>query len=270
METMISLVTVSIPKTEKYYNYFLKSLEKNSLISEVIVCKSHIPAPYCEEHGKVKVIGSTYSDLQKSSIDMSQDHALSLHEAIPQAKNELIYICDLDVFFYTDVSKIFHDLMIKYDLDCIGICRNNHTIYSQGYFPSVVSMIVKKSKLPTEEWTDRFNIKIKNSEFKNKFLAFNTEWRKIKPEFDSIMPRPNSHYDTGCLLYLWGLETKWKWMSFITPDLHNYYTLPALSKPNIKEKIEKYKILYHQSVSTIIGSFEQYEKAYCQSLQETV
>lgn len=272
---MISVATIVIDKVEKYLPIFIESLlDKCSLVSEVVICKGDAP-PTFEETWKekdieFKMIGSEYYKFRHPHMDISQDHALSLHEAIKQCKNEIIYITDIDIFYYTNVDKVFYDLMQKYDLNIVGVVRNNQLIYSQGYFPSVVSMMLKKSELPTREWTEKFCIKIKDVEFKDKFLAFNVEWRTERPAFDSIMPKPKGHYDTGCLLHLWGLENKWKWISFITPDLNNYYTAPFLSKPKINERLEKVKLLYHQSASTGPNNFLIYKNAYDTAKKEFI
>ena len=257
---MISLITVVIDKVEKYFPIFYESLNKYAkIISEVVICNAHFPSSYKKTWtiGNINyvMIGSKYTDL-RHNFDISQDHAFSLYEALKHSTKEILYISDVDLFFYTNIDELYLKLINNYNLNIIGVARNNPNIYSQGYFPSVVNMMLKKSELPSIEWTKNFNL-----DFGDNFFSFNTIWREKRSAFDKVMARPNCHYDTGCLLYLWALENKWKWMSFITHDLHNYSTTPCIMNSN-SIRLAKTRLLYHQSGSTGPGAFEQYKKAY--------
>jgi len=255
---MISLITVLMDKVAKYFPLFCQSLNNHAkLISEVIICNPHFQQSYnktWKDTLHYTMVGSKYTT-QRHNFDISQDHAFSLYEALQHTKNDIILVSDLDIFFYTSVDELYVNLMNKYTLNAIGIARNNPNIYSQGFFPSVVNMMCKKSELPSSGWVKKFNL-----DFGDNLFSFNTTWRHTRPHFDGMMPK-RGHYDTGCLLSLWARENKWKWLSFITHDLHNYTTTPCITETNTI-RLPKSRLLYHQSGSSGPGAFEQYYKAY--------
>lgn len=263
---MISLITVIAPCVAKYKDYFLASVKKNmTLISEVIVCHAKLTpdynTSYTENGIEFKEIGSKYHAESFNSVDMSHEHSFALHHALEATKNELILISDPDILFYKDVVAFYYELMQRYKLNIIGIARNNPHMYVQGYFPSVFNMLVKKSSLPK----DFVKVTIEK-EYTDKFFAFNLNWRFDPPEFANEMANPTGWYDTGCLLYLWGKRNNWKWLSFLTGDLHNYGTQFYKSNFKLIEKLPREKLLYHQSASSPDDAFNQYKEAYDQSI----
>lgn len=254
---MITLVTTTIPEVERYFEHFKQSLfEYSELITEVVICKAERFRNYTKEWVENGIqfceIGSLFSENRKG-LDISHDHVFALHQAIDYSSNDLILISDVDVFFYDNVAKIYHDLMNEHNLDMVGVSRNNPNWYVHGYFPTVVNMLIKKSKLPTKEFSEQFGI--------SHFLSFNLEWRTNPPEnFKDLFLKPNGHYDTGCLLYPWAIQNGLNWLSFQTIDLHNYSTKYHASKPKIKTPPIK-KLLYHQSASVSDKAFAEYKTA---------
>jgi hypothetical protein len=256
---MITLVTTTIPEVERYFEHFKKSIiEHSKLITEVVICKADQHYTYSNtwiENGiAFREIGSPFSEYRKfNKLDVSQDHLHALHQSIDCSSNDLILISDVDVFFYTNVDKLYYDLMLKFNLDMIGVSRNNPNWYVHGYFPTVVNMMVRKSKLPTQKFAQQFGV--------NHFLGFKLEWRDSPPEnFKELFLKPNGHYDTGCLLYPWAIQNNMNWLSFQTIDLHNYSTKYHASSPKIKN-LPITKLLYHQSVSVSDTAFAEYKTA---------
>jgi hypothetical protein len=242
---MITLITVTMPVVERYLNFFVESTKKLNLVSEIIICRADMPPDFEKTNGIIKEVGSKYYNNRPS--DMSHDHAFALHSTLDLAKNNLILISDPDIFFYTDVSVFYYELMQKYDLNIVGVARNNPQMYAQGYFPAIFNMLVKKSDLP-KEFTE---IEIGGKKYTNKFFAFDLKWRE-----------QGKHYDTGCLLEMWGRKNNWKWLSFLTGDVHNYSTQFMTSSPKIKDRLEKRKLLYHQSMSWPDDAFKEYRENY--------
>jgi hypothetical protein len=248
---MITLITVTMPVVERYLNFFVESAKKLSLISEFIICRADMPPDFEKINGNIKEVGSKYHK-ERSGLDMSHDHALALHSVLDiPPKNDLILISDPDIFFYTDVSSFYYELMQKYDLNIIGVARNNPQMYVQGYFPAIFNMLVRRSELPKEF----IKVEIGDKEYVDKFFAFDLKWR------EQPLEKPG-HYDTGCLLEMWGRKNNWKWLSFLTGDVHNYSTQFMTAQPKIKDRLERKKLLYHQSMSWPDDAFKEYKENY--------
>lgn len=254
---MISLIVVTMPTVEKYLEYFLESIRKTStIISEVITCRADMPPEFEKTSNSgllIKEIGSKYYQDRKN-FDMSHDHAFALHHALEFAKNDLILISDPDIFFHPSFDQFYYELMTKYDLDIIGVSRNNPHVYVQSYFPAIFNMLVRRSKLPKEF----VEVEICGKKYVDKFFAFSLKWRDEPPDF---FGKPG-YYDTGCLLYLWAKQNNWRWLSFMTGDVHNYSTQFFTSEPKIKNRLPKRKILYHQSMSWSDDAFDEYKTNY--------
>lgn len=256
---MITLITTTIPEVEKYFDYFKKSLIKHfKLVKEIIICKANMPSSYFNqwEESNIKFIeiGSLYSEYRKSNkLDISHDHIMALQQAIDYSNNEFLFMSDVDIFFNSSVDSIYYDLMNQHELDLIGITRSNPNWYVHGFFPTVINMLVRKSKLPTEEFAQQFGVK--------NWLWFELNWRSNPPNnFEKLFTKPNGHYDTGCLLYPWAMQNNLRWLSFQTADLHNYSTKYFASKPKIKN-LPNSKLLYHQSRSIFDSAFQEYKTA---------
>jgi hypothetical protein len=194
-------------------------------------------------------------------------HALGLHQCIECATQEYILFCDPDVIFLNNVDEIYLDLMQKYSLHYIGCAHESATV-ACGHFPYIANSMVKKNDLP-------------DNDFLNKELYYHGELRYF-PGMETMaeckIPAHGKwlirgilldHYkkfvggvdfDTGSNLYIWALEKKWRWLSFLTPDCHYYRTSCYRSNFTIKDKFKIRKLIYHQFGR--YRNFEAFQKVY--------
>jgi hypothetical protein len=196
-------------------------------------------------------------------------HALGLHQCIECATQEYILFCDPDIIFLDNVDEIYLDLMQKYSLHYIG-CAHESANVACGHFPYMANSMVKKHDLP-------------DNDFLNKELYYHGELRYV-PGIETTLAECKvpahgkwlirgillDHYkkfvcggvdfDTGSNLYIWALEKKWRWFSFLTPDCHYYRTSCYRSNFSIKDKFKVQKLIYHQFGR--YRDFETFQKVY--------
>lgn len=267
---MISACMVTAKeRSEKFLEIFFESLQENTtLIEEIIIIDiGEVPSFYKEyklNEITVKKFGpkhdlSNFNKLQRNALPtLSSQHALALHCAIKETKNDYLLLTHSDVFLYSDVPSIFVDLMDHYNLNIIG-CSVPGVDHCQGCFPNVIFTLVKKSSLPNEDFL-KGKIKLNGIDFEGSYFL---NCDRLEPELMSLFPYPDGMIDTGVLLYLCSLQLKWRWLAIQTGDLHNYNT--KYYKSNVKEiKLKPKKLIYHHGGATYFypGSKIEFIKTY--------
>lgn len=195
-------------------------------------------------------------------------HALGLHRCIEYATQEYILFCDPDIIFLNNVDEIYLDLIQKYSLHYIG-CAHESANVACGHFPYIANSMVIKNDLP-------------DNDFLNKELYYHGELR-YTPDMENVLAECKvpahgkwlirgillNHYkkfvggvdfDTGSNLYIWALEKRWRWLSFLTPDCQYYRTSCYRSNFTIKYKFKVQKLIYHQFGR--YRDFETFQKVY--------
>lgn len=280
---MISIITVIIESLNKYLPYLEKSIRKHlTLVDEIIIPRVDIEPGYYRAWalGKINCIefGAKTSPIMDhhSPALHCLHHALGLHSGIDRAKNDLVMLCDPDIFFQSDVDKFYVELMEKYNLNCIGLSHPASLTQAFTFFPNVLNCLMKKSEMPDESFlNDKLNLynatptdshqwaldKIDNIPLKGKFLI-----PSKMPETGHYFPNPEGYYETGCQLVIWAKEKNWKWLSFQTPDCSNYSSQYFRSNFKINDKMPRRKLLYHVMHGAVMKErFDIYEQQYKES-----
>lgn len=289
---MISLCIVVNDSIEKYFGkIFLDSVKyRLKLITEILIAKIDADESFVEEGtiGCIKYtkFGCTTLDIV-AAVDHGIQNALSVHACIDRAKNDLIFLCDPDIFFYTCVDEIYYNLMQEYNLQIIG-CSHHHAIkYANTFFPNQ-NILLNKKHLPDDKFLEN---KLKKrgyelastwveeeSNFPGKFLI-----PGAIPEYAHLFPNQQGIFETNCNLWIVSKKNNWKWLSFQTLDCHVYKTIHNRCYHNngyVKSpKINPSKLIYHinrgytiakqleqielhQSENNSIIDYEQYIKEY--------
>jgi hypothetical protein len=274
---MITLCVVSLDRLKRYLDILYNSIyEHTSLINEIVIVKVDEKPDFKQEwqtNGiNFKLIGyqkNIFLPIQSNLYDkllenenpamVCLEHALALHQAIDHATNDLVMLCDPDVFFLSEVDKIYLDLFEKHNLNIIGISHHSAVCRAESFFPTVINSMFRKSSLPGEDYLREF-LTSKNS------LAINaTEADKAQQQdvplpgkilipsnvtgLVDVWPNPNGYHETGCNLLLWAKEQNWNWLSFQTMDCRLYTT--GYCRGNIKTpKLKKQNLMYHAMNST--------------------
>lgn len=257
---MISLCTVIEDRIRNdYHVIFMESIQKQCRsISEIVICDLNAIPKSCVYKKNVIVGPSIHHNVLNHNIprDVSTWHALAIHATIDRASKEYLLITDSDIFLYKEgIDLWLIEMMEKYNLNYIGCAKNNPTTQSFKYFPCVQFCMVRKKDLPPPSWSsDKFSPKqscLYCKLFSDKFLV---PHHCIKQEELAKYPNPSGFADTGYLLWLWALENKWRWLSFLPDGLHVYNTKYLRSNCEIENiKIKNEKLLYHQT-----GAFHFY------------
>lgn len=174
-------------------------------------------------------------------------HPLAMKAAIERASNDLVLLCDPDIFFYAPVDKIYLGLMEKYDLNYIGAAPHLAIEYSSKFFPNILCMLTRKSCLPDEDFLPQF---------KGEYLRGDRD-DSLAPNF----PYPNGLFDTGVYLYLWAEQNKQKWLSFYPSDIHLYTTKMYRTNFKLKDRIPQNKLFYHATGGSRKTHFDKFLKA---------
>jgi hypothetical protein len=236
--------------------------DKTKHISEVLVAKIDEDLPYAEEELKpgcvVKRFGTNLHNL-------THGHALGLHLCIESATKKYVMLCDPDIFFYTAVDEFYLDLIVRHELNIVGICSHNATGQCFSFFPYPMNLMMRRDTLPSPDWMKgrlffRYNItkhpKVEDGLAEEALLTPAPGKYLLQgpiPEFQESYPNkdPNCLFDIGCNLWLWNEERKGKWISFQTLDTHIYTTGFYKSNFKFKEKLGNRKLLYHQTNSVL-------------------
>ena len=154
---MISIATVTNAHLEEFFvPTFLDSII-NGLpsVSEVILAKYDCEPGYLkEEIRNSKRIVTFHSGEQAGDCPSSFciSHALNLHSAINRTTNDLVIICDGDIFFHPSVSELYKELFEKYNLNYIGCSHPAAATQAFTFFPNVLCAMFRKSDMPSEDF----------------------------------------------------------------------------------------------------------------------
>lgn len=261
---MISLCTVIYGPNNRYIEHFTNSLSKKcKLISETVIANLDKEEGYHKEYkiGEIQVkeiaLKDTYFDkrnvLMWKPIEVEVwkiGHSFGMLLAIQNATNKLIYMCDPDIVFFAPVDQIYLDLMEKHNLKFIGAAHHISLSYNCKYFPNIVNLMTKKEYLP-KPGIFKGIIKAKNvlqNDLEDKYDYLFEENYLCQGSHDKVSrfyPNPSGISDTGTLLYYWNEVINGRWMSFITPDCHNYSMQFYRNNFQFKEKFNNLKLFYH-------------------------
>jgi len=246
-----------VKNCKKYLDLFIKSVKKHSsLVSEIVIAAVDSNEPYSEtgDNIKIKRFGA---NLGKTL--MWYGHGLGLHQALDHAENKYVIFSDPDVLWKCPLDTIFLNLMEKYTLNIIGVSHHNAVNQSYTFFPSVMTCMVEKAKLPEKGWLAG-KIKLRNMSLRIKQLKKSDNYEIADdcylvpgpiPDLYSTFPNKDDEalYDVGCNLWLWNQEKNGKWLSFQTIDCHNYSTKHNRSNFKSYLHLDQQDLLYHQGDS---------------------
>lgn len=261
---MISLCTVSHNYLESagIMDAFLGQIKSLSGINEVLIIKPDSDRASTDQwqenninYRKISLRQTKYEMATRGSIE----HAVALHHAIDLATNPYLLLTDPDIIFFEDITKFYQDLMDENNLDCIGISHQNSIESAVRFFPCVTNMLVKKKSLPDPEFlkdelkiTNVFNYKQYMGAIRNKtYLSYPAKGMYLLPGYMQLpFPNTSGNFDTGCALWLWSENVKWRWLSFQTMNCHEYYSM--YNRGTVKVKLNQKKLLYHCTSSVTL------------------
>lgn len=206
-------------------------------------------------------------------------HPLGMRYAIEKANNDLVLLCDPDIFFYSDIDKFYNNLMLQYNLDYIGACPHLSYLYSTKYFPNILCMLTKKSSLPSPDFIkDQIisqdiicglgKISLQNywhdPEFLNDEYLVGAKIKSLAPQF----PNPDGIFDTGVYLWLWAQQNKQTWLGFQPYDIHLYTSQIYRTNLKIKDRISIHKLFYHATGGCRHLYFDDFMDEYKKSKKE--
>jgi hypothetical protein len=247
---MISLCIGTNLNQLEWLKILLKSVKANAtLINDIQVTLNDFDGH--DKYGMVEIRGNNVKIKKDEQNSMMIRHWTSLSYSIENAKNDLVLMSDVDIFLKYKADEVFYNLMQKYNLDIIGV--SHYMGYAQAckILPNVIFTLVRRSVLAEQPAyldapilrhflkTDLDKVKFKN------LSPFCIESEK------SRYPNPDGHFETGSSLALYIKDKKLNWLSFQTPDVHNYSTQYWRSNLKIKDKVEKVQLIYHQTGSVM-------------------
>lgn len=263
---MITLCTVLIEPVKELASLMIEScLKKTKLITNIIIAQVDSPNGYTKKESQGGVQIDTFSHTIPTGLNVSAfGHSLGLHACIERVQTPYIMFCDPDVLFLEDTPSLYLKLMEKFSLNYIGCSHEYAVQHPETYFPYVVNSLVKKTDLPDNNFLEGFLY------YRGKLTSAGNDsldqLKQYAPATGKYLIRgfipgmekdfPNAFlkdenkkhtidYDTGHLLYLWALQSKWRWLSFLTPDVHHYNTGYYRSNCNVKPGLPKMNLLYH-------------------------
>lgn len=197
---------------------------------------------------------------------VSQGHAYGLHNALSAATNDYVMFCDPDVFFYTDVPKLYYDLMTTLDLAVVGVTHYSPFIRAEACFPSVLCSLYKKSTLPAPDWmSGRIIVYDPNPLSGHLEHAYTMTGIKVDgkyithgpmPEVAQFFPNPEGLYDVGCKLWYWNYERGGKWLSFPPlVDMQTYMTDKHYANFEVPNTFSSQQLLFHKCMNNPVELF---------------
>ena len=241
---MITLCTVTLDTLNQYEKVLIESiLQHCTMINEVIFADNSKNPDFYDEWEEGKIIFRRIGAQTTTTVLAGGDqHALGLHTGIDAANNDLIYLCDPDIFFINNVDEFFYNLKNKYALDAIGCSHHSATELSSTFFPWHGAILMNRTKLPTiPSWL--------NPKYPGKWLMAG-----LGTDEKELYPNPSGTFDTASALWLWAHLQNWKWLSFQTQDAHLYTTKFFRSNIKISEHFPLKKLIYHAVSGSITPS----------------
>lgn len=255
---MITVCTVTLDDCANYYEIYKESLAtKTKLVDEVLIAKTDAHSDHdikwekngikFHEFGVQPREGDGYF-LQQGRLQQGLEHAIGLHNCLEKAKNNYIMFCDPDIFLYSAVDEFYYNIYNKYNLNLVGVSHCAATKFAYTFWPYLSNMFFKKSDLPPSTWLDN---QIRDDYGNNKILNGKYLARMhVIQDYTSLFPNPQGDFDTGSMLWLWGYQQNWRWLSFQTLDIHNYTTKYYRGNIKITEKLPNTKLIYHATSGT--------------------
>lgn len=270
---MITFCTV-VPETyEPYCKIMLDSVFKHfKYISKIYIAR---PNPNTKQESVIST--ETKNNIQITKFEtpvrsMDFGHALGLHACINKVDTEYIMLSDPDVFYCSAVDELYISLIKKYTLQYVGCSHHSSTANAYGFFPYLMSTLIKKDDLPPLDWMKgylkyrdgiimREGMTNDNHEFANGKYLLPGPIPKFCEKLPNIKERV--FFDTGNSLCLYSIEKNWQWLSFQTVDCHFYTTKFYKTSPNlrIRGQFTQQDILWH-SVRSGAENLEREYKNY--------
>lgn len=197
-------------------------------------------------------------------------HALGLHACIDRVETEFIMFCDPDVFLCDGVDELYLNLMEKYNLHHVGCSHHSAVANASSYFPYVMNSVLRKKDLPDENFL-KGHLKFRNGCIMVEQLNADDNFELADGKYLLASPvpghwhklpniKPNVFFDATVNLCLYGIENNWRWLSFQTPDAHNYTTKYFRGNFKITDKLPLQKIIYHDVRLSPENLRQEYEK----------
>lgn len=283
---MITLCTVLTPNHDIYKDIFIDSLMRNlKYVSKVliaytkdsrnrdIILNSIANRKYHELYRttqKWKIKNVEFEQFDVPVHENEFGHSLGLHACIEKTETDHIMFSDPDLVFCCSADELYLNLTTKYNLDYVGCSHHSALANAYGFFPYLVNSLVDKKKLPPPSYLEgslyfRYGQLLMGQDPRDDPKRDRADGKYLLPgpisEFKSELPnvKPDSLYDTGINLCLWGMRNKWKWLSFQTTDCH-LYTTKYFRTSNLKvtERLKQHNIIWH----SVRDDLDKLQKAY--------
>jgi len=246
---MISLCIGTNLNQLSWLKILLQSVKKHAtLINDIQVTLNDFNG--YDKYNILEIRGNHIKITKDEQNTMMLRHWTSLSQSIEYAKNDLVLMCDVDLFLKYKADEVFYNLMQQHNLDIVGV--SHYMGYAQAckMLPNVIFTLTKRSTIL--EQPEYSNVPILRH-----FLGTDLEkvkFKNISPfcieSQKNRYPNPEGHFETGSSLALYVADKGLKWLAFQTPDVHNYTTQYWKSNLKIK-KIERFPLIYHQTGSVM-------------------
>jgi len=253
---MITICTVSLYvngsgvelNTSGYFEIFKESIaNRTKLVSEVLIARVDREPSFEESWTENGISFTQFGVMESRRPQQCYEHGLGLHKCIERSKNDYLLFCDIDIFFYTAIDEFYFNLLEEYKLSIVGTSHSACTRYCWTYFPYVGSLMVRKKDLPDDDFL-KGKILDDIGNVRNGKYLMRVKDKEVIPA--GKYPNPSGDFDTGAYLWYWAHLNDWKWLSFQTMDVHNYYELYNRGNVKLPKKFEKRKLLYHATSAT--------------------
>lgn len=297
---MISLCTVIVPGMEGYLKVLADTLKKSTrYVDEVLVAQSDdeeagLDRTWVEGNIKYRLFSVTiprtklpleeihkyqrwtvykYTEGTGAWMGDMAGHAFGLHACLDRAKNDYIWFCDPDVFYfnYFKVDEYFLTIKERLNLDLIGVSHWRWQEQCYLVFPTVINALVRKDKLPPADWLEGklyVPYRLRVDERPIRTLPVN-KWMIPGPipDYYQWFPNPNGMFDTGCNLWLWAHTNKWRWLCFQLNERNFYSAMCHKKNFDGTIELEDHALLYHWTFGAH-RPIEEYIEVYKKTLSQ--
>jgi len=234
--------------TSGYFEIFKESIAtRTKLVSEVLIARVDRESSFEESWTENGISFTQFGVMEGRRPQQCYEHGLGLHKCIERAKNDYLLFCDVDIFFHIAVDELYFKLLEEHELNAVGVSHASALRCGHTFFPCVINLLVKKSDLPDDNFLKGKILDDIGEVRDGKYLM------RVKNK-ESIpvdkYPNPNGDFDTGAYLWYWAHLNDWKWLSFQTMDVHNYYEIHNRGNVKLSNKFKKRNLLYHATSAT--------------------
>lgn len=249
---MISLCAVTLDKIKHYEQIFIKSiLDKTKLISEVVLVNNDLPTDTHEEWTEKGIKFKRFGNVEAvAGMACGDQHGIGLDFAITKASNQVVYLCDPDIFFISAADEFFYNLKTKHNLQAIGCSHHSATELCGTFFPWHGNIMFEKKDLPDKTWLEGI-IRI--------------SWLEggVGSHAKHLFPNPTGNFDTASGMWLWANERNWRWLAFQTQNAHTYTNKYYRGNIKLTEKLKTQDLLHHAVSGSIeIEAWEPFSNTY--------